>query len=1015
MRGVLSSLNPFKHSLPTKRARIDVDALPEWSKGRDGKGLLLDDGELITWATTSGAMKYPFHQDVELALDEPGVAAYLMIGPDGKTELQGASDPAAAWKAIHEQNPHLKLQGTADYWAFEAATPEFPYHNWKRGNDGKGIIVDGDIHTWNTNWNGAPHHFQYLADLMGDPEDYQEKKYNEGIDKWYDKSMGLQPFHIQDNGQIYPGGGSDEVDESIYELPGIEDNPAVGWKFGKRQIGEWVDPLTDDTEPIYSWELGLDGKGAIDPSGKVHLWSVDYAGEPHHDDYFKGLDYHSFFYVMPDGEVNSYPDDRHPEAAEKILASHPDLKRGDETEGWKFSSSVPYVVHVDTGPLMEFHGAGHPFTYDPKKNTVYYGDLGRYHHEIEQGHPDYPYVDDLPKGRVDNNNIMFYEYSVSTPWQDEWKTAVTNALKDETFEDDDTDEDSNMPWSIFDRDPVNMQKDWKFTHTSSLESLKAPVEWHSVKDDASSDDHGDSHPLIWDGKTVHVGPLGTYHFNVDWPGEIHHLDPAMTTGRYYPNSKLGTVWYGTVPPEAELGDGGPWKFSANDPDNIKINELEGIGGSGPDGLFAHRRVFAYDPDTATIHLSQPGAFHMGLKNHLADLNQYYDKPMDHLVFGSVNHPRGNPNNDRYETAYGNPGEITLLGDSGYAGAKSDHEFSYRPAFEALKNHLGADQYYYAENLPGAEDWHFANTGPVVQWHGDQHHMQGDHSFIYRPEENTIHIGSPELHHYDLHEALGTDEWDEDSNIIGSVFDDHVNMDTRVDPKVKGAITNALGLPGNDWKFEGKMTQKSDTTGLEPATPKLSFARPSREIPNFKLTSSRPSQTVQSSDIHPDDNWQWPMAEPNVTVHEPKGGISEVNGRVPYWWYYHPFDWNDRHVYLGTPNSYHDDIMTDHNPYAPGEHWEPMHADAAKMDDYAVGGSGAYDPVKGQAYDLGDGRGWAAYDRDEVDPYEHLPEGMPYPTDRPEDATRQVMKHVENYFGNNTTDDDEWKFATSVLL
>lgn len=196
--------------------------------------------------------------------------------------------------------------------------------------------------------------------------------------------------------------------------------------------------------------------------------------------------------------------------------------------------------------------------------------------------------------------------------------------------------------------------------------------------------------------------------------------------------------------------------------------------------------------------------------------------------------------------------------------------------------------------------------------------------------------------------------------------------------------------------------------------------PQLKVPQWKFGSIEDEPNlIHLDDIPAEPGNDWigarnPFAEPNVTIHEPKGSDNPNGRRVPYWWYHHPFDWNDMHVYLGTPGSYHDDIMAEHNPYAPDGDWEPMHPDSGLMNDYALGGSGSAKPRKDgtmQIEDHGDGRSWQAYE-DAYDDYDpDRPEGLPYPRTRPD--SRSVIDAVQNHFQQRGYDSPSWSFSKSA--
>jgi hypothetical protein len=97
-----------------------------------------------------------------------------------------------------------------------------------------------------------------------------------------------------------------------------------------------------------------------------------------------------------------------------------------------------------------------------------------------------------------------------------------------------------------------------------------------------------------------------------------------------------------------------------------------------------------------------------------------------------------------------------------------------------------------------EPWHTSATLPQVVWYGEPpHRLQGDHSFAYHPETNTINIGTPDLHHEALPGKGMAPEYE-----YGSIYDQNVNMDTEVPIERRNEIARALHLPPDDeWQFD----------------------------------------------------------------------------------------------------------------------------------------------------------------------------------------------------------------------
>lgn len=110
----------------------------------------------------------------------------------------------------------------------------------------------------------------------------------------------------------------------------------------------------------------------------------------------------------------------HPDMLQTLeQALQPYMEKQDE---WKMGSIQPPNVEV-VGPEVddsERHGMGLPFTYDPGWNTLFVGNKDWFHYNM-----DISRRDEQMSGRVDNNNLVFYDDRF-TPEQ---KEAIKYALK----------------------------------------------------------------------------------------------------------------------------------------------------------------------------------------------------------------------------------------------------------------------------------------------------------------------------------------------------------------------------------------------------------------------------------------------------------------------------------------------------------------------------------------------------------------------------------------------------------
>lgn len=210
---------------------------------------------------------------------------------------------------------------------------------WQPGGWGKGLTLDGQLHTWPTEGpGGSPHHQQYLKQIgRGQPEGDASRGVTDGVVIAPDGSYTLQYGFQSEN----------PVDPSLLARtqPGMRYVPDQD-RWARRAFGSlsWS-PMGAGPGPgshlgglFKPWRPGENGKGFVSPMGNVIHWRTDGPdGYPGHREGLVQTGYHHHMYAMPIGEGPSAsnffevsPDGyvipshlQDPEGYQKIVNSHP--------------------------------------------------------------------------------------------------------------------------------------------------------------------------------------------------------------------------------------------------------------------------------------------------------------------------------------------------------------------------------------------------------------------------------------------------------------------------------------------------------------------------------------------------------------------------------------------------------------------------------------------------------------------------------------------------------------------
>ena len=760
-----------------------VEAQP-WKPGGFGKGgWHVGTGELRIWATT-GQDGNPSHDDVlppDWEEDRGNIIHYIpfWINPDGTAIISTAvgHDPSQLMQLLTEQGLKPKLYENGDFNFFESHrhpevendeaknqsddqrrhSDDYPTDghqmNWTPGENGKGLIIDDKLHTWNVDFSGAPHHFQYLAPQLGDHNDYGFKPgranedrprsvYSEGFDKYYGDSMNRYPMYIDPDGEVSYGQDDPPPEyQALLQAKGhkLEDDPD-DWKFGSDSH-----PLVIVSD-VDSFGCGRDANHAS--SRAVNQALIDDDALP-----FYGIE-HAAESTVQRPEVPSNRDD---------LGTHPNKIADWEQMALDVDPEPPTVYHVNTGDMA--HGDGHAFIYMPDTNKLYLGSPGSYHNataaEMAMNHGvSYEEASRGLQGRVDPNNLAFYY-----DWKDHHKYMVRQALQGINGIEENEDSHGN-PWSDFYENRGWTDDQWKFA--AALPSWQpgqpgkggitadGEVKTWNVRGDGSATNVGPHHSeggIVWSG--------GDSAFWIDADGTVRPMwaDPhygqenaqALLT-RHHPDLKLdNNEWNVTSPQEA-------WKFGKRTSDSQDQH---------------HRRVNEHDSPFLNPEAGKP-------QTKLTQDDFWEITPLERRGFEVA---------ERFDSH-----------SSSLTGAASDDRLHHRRVNEPD-----------VPTQPGAGKPQAQLKEPVqIVKHGPDFDWMDDNSAWFDPSANQFHVGHPDIHHADILESMGIDPRSREHGMNAYYIDgDHFypgNANEDEDYSHGPQLAGQLGLywKGNeqasDWHF-----------------------------------------------------------------------------------------------------------------------------------------------------------------------------------------------------------------------
>lgn len=622
-------------------------------------------------------------------------------------------------------------------------------HNWKPGQQGKWLITpDGDVHTWNVNRWGSPHHTEYAEYELGDQNIWDGDTEDLNEPHWYQyefgdigaqgvstapskeyhqqfESLGLQPR----TDQWYFGSESRlSVEEAQVPV-----STKISQESHRGSLQSVREPLNNSYENLL--EVQTTGRvlrqdkhlQELQPretsSKESSLTSVDQRTQK---STLHGLRPNPRTIKDAVGSSTSISEDRgywnfdQPRIKETTYGRTSEVRIGlptvSQQENHQSSlrepspqdRQVPAVKIWNLGEVPNGHTGtelDRPWAYSPSQNTVHIGPPNTYHsdlreHILDNGGPDI-YRDDYSHGRTDFlgtqerhqavlRALRANDIPMDTGWhfaQAEWQIipGKRNGVEDTDYYDDDWDED----------DP------------------EKPIYDH--------------YPVFTIGNTAYVGNPGTHHLDLinDFP-EVYdaHMQNKAKQGLVYPEGK--NLWW----------EGEP---------------LPGLS------------------DALAQHLGQPvlqgaGGWHFG-KTKTASHANYYEPgqagkwlitPEGHLHAWNVD-GKGSPHHTEY--AEDELGDYDIWDQD--SGELQPHFFDGYDwgDIDENGNHHGADPRHYqlfqSFGLKPAQEegeWHFGAAPPqVVRTElGDDYATHGGGlPYIYSPKTNNIYIADNDAYHWDL--------------------------------------------------------------------------------------------------------------------------------------------------------------------------------------------------------------------------------------------------------------------------
>ena len=323
-----------------------------WEPGNSGKGAIIN-GQPHTWVTENlGGSPHHiqymrgmgFSDDEIYQTDLAGKSRikdtlpssdWVTIGPEGHYTSEGFSgehpvDPTA----FARSQPGLKYIPDVDRWENKVWSKlADSTMNWQPGQWGKGLIIDGQLHTWSTTnddgYFGSPHHFQYLANKGYIPRD---------MNAWWSNPRFNNAIVIGPQGEYTYGLGK-SITPEITRF--AEAHPALKYvpdqdKWERRVF------TTKVAGSYHPWQPGEYGKGIVTPLGGVVHWGVgDYRDAlPAHDEVLDRLGFGTavnrppnitYFATEPTGQIRYVlSEQERPGIYQKIENAHPAIHYGPE-------------------------------------------------------------------------------------------------------------------------------------------------------------------------------------------------------------------------------------------------------------------------------------------------------------------------------------------------------------------------------------------------------------------------------------------------------------------------------------------------------------------------------------------------------------------------------------------------------------------------------------------------------------------------------------------------------------
>lgn len=383
----------------------------EWVPGEVGRGILRRNGEVHTWHNNS-PYDDNYHHDYEhIKGFQPFEGrAYFFIQPDGRYDgVRDAKHKQAIEQAdsrLHQydpsewhmgsvgvQNGNHNISNYLEVYGPKQTTP------WQPGLEGKGAILDGQVHTWaigqkrgpflDDNGYFDPHHDGIFAHARGLNSDQLYKQ------EHYADYQNMPKFYLKGDGTIEgtPVPLNAEHEAMVQQIPGVR-GQQNDWHFGANlpqvafttAIGTKYEPWGPDSV-TYNTE-GRNGSRPIVYDPHRNFVGVGPVGAHHNDitDAIKdqlGPEHKwEYGYVHRDGTIRAMSMMGFPAPVYDALRPHgwvhpDDVQEDYDPEAWSFRSSAapgPYEIRGDAtyGPVLYFPGTQRVYAHGLVTHGDYY-------------------------------------------------------------------------------------------------------------------------------------------------------------------------------------------------------------------------------------------------------------------------------------------------------------------------------------------------------------------------------------------------------------------------------------------------------------------------------------------------------------------------------------------------------------------------------------------------------------------------------------------------------------------